>query len=75
MDECATYLGQKGYSIFKSSITVKEQQYLREELNVQPYVPKAPCQPNAFPVYRESKTKIYEVMKDTLEPVQPYREY
>jgi superfamily II DNA or RNA helicase len=59
MDECSTYLGQKGYSIYKESLTTKEEQYIREELNVRPYIPKAPIQPNPFPIYRESSGKLY----------------
>tara|TARA_Y100001958_G_scaffold110783_1_gene78237 strand:- start:2964 stop:4505 length:1542 start_codon:yes stop_codon:yes gene_type:complete len=54
-----TYLGHKGYTIIKKTITVKEQQYMREELNVRPYIPKSPVQPPAFPIYRESQNKLY----------------
>lgn len=54
-----TYLGNKGYTIIKKTITVKEQQYMREELNVRPYIPKSPVQPPAFPIYRESQNKLY----------------
>ena len=59
MTEVATYLGQKGYTIYKNNICVKEQQYIRDELMVRPYMPKAPVQPPPFPVYRESSSKIY----------------
>ena len=58
-NDVATYLGQKGYSIYKENISVKEQHLLREELIVSPYVPKAPVQPEGFAVYRESSKKIY----------------
>ena len=54
-----TYLGQKGYSIYKNSISIEEQQWLRKELSVRPYIPKAPVQPPSFPIYRESHGKIY----------------
>ena len=54
-----TYLGNKGYTIIKKTITVKEQQYMREELTVRPYIPKSPVQPPAFPIYRESQNKLY----------------
>lgn len=57
--ESSTYLGQKGYSIYKEALSVQEQQFIREELNVRPYIPKAPVQPEAFPIYRESPNKIY----------------
>lgn len=59
MSEVATYLGQKGYTIYKNNICVKEQQFIRDELMVRPYMPKAPVQPPPFPVYRESSSKIY----------------
>ena len=37
-----TYLGFKGYSIYKNSLSLKEQVFIREELNVKPYIPKSP---------------------------------
>ena len=36
MSEVKTYLGQKGYSIYKDKISVKEQQWIRDELMVSP---------------------------------------
>ena len=39
-DEIATYIGYKGYAIYKENISVEEQQMLRKELNVKPFVPK-----------------------------------
>lgn len=62
MSEIKTYLGQKGYSIYKDKISIKEQQWLRDELMAAPYVPKSIVghgANNKFPIYRESKTKIY----------------
>jgi len=58
-EQIATYLGQKGYSIYKSNISVSEQHWLRDELTVRPYIPKSPIQPPSFPIYRESQQKIY----------------
>jgi len=59
-DETATYIGYKGYTIYKENISVEEQQMLRKELNVKPYVPKSSLiKPQPFPVYRESKSKLY----------------
>lgn len=55
----ATYLGQKGYSIYKENISITEQHWLREELTVRPYIPKSPVQPPSFPIYKESPKKIY----------------
>ena len=58
--EIATYVGYKGYSIYKENISVEEQQLLRKELNVRPFVPKSSLiKPQPFPVYRESKNKLY----------------
>ncbi len=54
-----TYLGQKGYSIYKKSLSLKEQIFIREELTVKPYVPKSPVQPPGYPIYRESSKKFY----------------
>jgi superfamily II DNA or RNA helicase len=59
-DDIATYVGYKGYTIYKNNISVEEQQMLRRDLNVKPFVPKSSLiKPQAFPVYRESKKKIY----------------
>ena len=54
-----TYLGQKGYSILKSELSVEEQIKIREELNVGAYMPKSIVQQAKFPVYRESPQKLY----------------
>ena len=54
-----TYLGQKGYSIYKKTLSIKEQVYLREELTVKPYMPKSPVQAPPYPIYRESNNKFY----------------
>ena len=59
-DDCATYLGAKGYTIYKESLTVQEQELIRRELTVRPFAPKSSiAKPQAFPVYRESKKKFY----------------
>ena len=58
-DAAGTYLGQKGYTVPKASLSVEEQRWLRDEMTVRPYLPKAPVQPPSFPVYRESGSKIY----------------
>lgn len=55
-----TYLGNKGYTIIKSDITINQQLALKEVLMVKPYVPGSPVQVNkSFPAYRESDKKIY----------------
>lgn len=54
------YFGPKGYSIYKKSISVVEQEKIRRELTVLPYVPKSSItRPDSFPIYRESEDKIY----------------
>ena len=61
MDErAATYFGNKGYTIYKENLDIEEQELIRKELTVSPYVPKnSPQQPTSFPVYRESSKKMY----------------
>jgi superfamily II DNA or RNA helicase len=55
-----TYLGSKGYTLLKKELTIEQQQKIREELMVKPYVHGAPTNVAiSFPVYRESDTKIY----------------
>jgi len=54
-----TYLGHKGYSIYKDSITLKEQVFIRQELTVKPYTPKSPVRLTPYPIYRESAKKFY----------------
>ena len=54
-----TYLGEKGYTILKEGLGVKDQHFLREHLSVRPFIPKSPVQPEPFPVYRESPKKFY----------------
>lgn len=54
-----SYLGEKGFTILKEDLGVKDQQFLREKLSVKPFIPKSPIQPEAFPVYRESQKKFY----------------
>lgn len=53
------YLGKKGFAIFKNKISLKEQFFIRNELNVRAYIPKSPVQPQPFKIYRESETKLY----------------
>lgn len=58
-NEICTYLGPKGYTIYKENISIQEQQYIRNELNVKPYVPKSMGKVESFPIYRESHKKFY----------------
>ena len=54
-----TYLGQKGYSIYKKTLSINEQIFIRNELMVKPYMPTSPIQPPPYPIYRESNNKFY----------------
>jgi superfamily II DNA or RNA helicase len=56
-----SYLGQKGYTIHKSEITVEQQKQIRNDLTIVPRVHGAPglnVHPG-FPAYRESANKMY----------------
>lgn len=54
-----TYLGQKGYTILKKDLTLIQQNQIKSDLTVKPYVPGAPNSQDSFPSYRESTNKIY----------------
>ena len=55
-----TYLGNKGYTILKSELSISLQLKLKEMLMVKPYVPGSPAQvQKTYPAYRESDKKIY----------------
>lgn len=55
-----TYLGQKGYTILKNEISVKQQYFIRTQLTIKPYVPGSPLtNTKTFPAFRESDKKIY----------------
>jgi len=56
-----TYLGQKGYTLLRKELTVLEQDFIRKELTVKPFVQGSPGNSTAvsFPVYRESIQKFY----------------
>jgi superfamily II DNA or RNA helicase len=55
-----SYLGQKGYTILKSDLTIKQQTFIKEQLTVKPYVPGSPVQvQKSFAAYRESDKKLY----------------
>ena len=59
-EEIATYLGPKGFTIKKEYIEIDELNLLKKELTVSAYVPKSSiAKPIPFPIYRETKNKIY----------------
>ena len=52
-DDVATYMGEKGYTIIKEFMSVEEQEFLRNDLTVKPFVPKnSLIKPPSFRVYR-----------------------
>ena len=56
----STYLGRRGYSIYKECLSIEEQELIRKDLKVTPFVPKSSIvKPASFSVYRESKKKFY----------------
>jgi superfamily II DNA or RNA helicase len=55
----STYINNRGYIIYKEALTQSEIKYIRDELTVKPFVPKATIQPPSFPIYRESSNKFY----------------
>lgn len=59
-DKFESYIGPKGYSIYKENLTIKEQILIRGDLTVKPFAPKTSIvQPKPFPIYRESNNKFY----------------
>ena len=60
MAESSSYLGPKGYTIWKECMTIEEQEAVRHELMVKAFVPKTSMAVSKpFPIYRESKRKFY----------------
>ena len=55
-----TYLGGKGYTILKNSLTIEQQVKIRNDLMIKPFVMGSPMNDaKTFPVYRESGKKMY----------------
>ena len=56
-----TYLGNKGYTILKSDLSLEERERIKKDLTVRPYVAGSPANSTqvSFPVYRESGNKLY----------------
>ena len=58
-DSHSTYIGEKGYTIFKDCLTIDDQHFIRENLTVKPYIPNSIVKAQEFPIYRESQKKFY----------------
>ena len=54
-----TYLGKKGYTIFKKNLDTNQENEIKKDLYVKPFIPKAMAPVNKFPIYRESSQKYY----------------
>jgi len=55
-----TYLGQKGYTIPKSELSIEKQVKIRNDLTIKPFVMGSPLNDTkTFPAYRESSNKFY----------------
>jgi superfamily II DNA or RNA helicase len=59
--DISCYLGQKGYTIQKSDLSLEQLEKLKSMLLVKPMVNGAPVQDmcSSYPIYRESGQKIY----------------
>lgn len=54
-----SYLGNKGYSIYKVCLTSEILSYIKKELTVKPFTQNSIVETISFPVYQESNKKIY----------------
>jgi superfamily II DNA or RNA helicase len=54
-----SYIGNKGHTIYKSSLSKKELDKLKDELTVSPFSAMTIGKPPKFPIYRENADKIY----------------
>ena len=56
-----TYLGQKGYTIPKSNLTIEQEKQIRNDLTIKPFIMGSPMNNDqkTFPAYRESQHKMY----------------
>ena len=55
-----SYLGNKGYTVYKNEITKEELEYLKGELIAKPFTNgMIKSTQDTFPIYRESEKKIY----------------
>jgi hypothetical protein len=59
--EVNSYLGQKGYTISKTELTIEQQKQIRNDLMIKPFVMGSPmgADQKVFPAFRESSNKMY----------------
>ena len=55
----SSYLGKKGYTIYKECLSPSDQKFIRQSLMVSPYMPMSPVPPPTYPVLLESNSKFY----------------
>jgi superfamily II DNA or RNA helicase len=53
-----TYLGQKGYTLFKNELSIEEEKQIRNDLTIKPFT-HGTNEQKMFPAYRESNNKFY----------------
>ncbi len=54
-----SYLGKKGYTLFKKDLSCEMMENIRSELYVRPYIPKSPQQMSPFKIYKETNDKFF----------------
>ena len=54
-----TYLGNKGYTLYKICLTPKIIDFIKNELTVKPFTQNSYAEAKPFPIYQESEKKIY----------------
>ena len=54
-----SYLGNKGYSIYKVCLSKNIIDFIKSELTVKPFTNNSLVEPTSFPLYQESDKKIY----------------
>ena len=60
LEEASTYLGSKGYTIFKECLDAKELNTIRKDLEVKAFTPpNSMAKPTPYRIYREIQTKIF----------------
>lgn len=54
-----SYLGNKGYSVYKVCLSSEILEFIKKELTVKPCIQNSIIDPPSFPIYQESDKKIY----------------
>ena len=54
-----TYLGNRGYCVYKNSIDEKTKIFIRTQLMAKPHILNSPVDQPSFPIYLESNNKLY----------------